>query len=56
MPKSKKSFQAEPLLVCPRCKHEMRLLGIEVVKPSRDLYTFECDHCGQVEIRTIRTA
>jgi hypothetical protein len=56
MPKTKKpDHAAKPLLLCPRCKLEMRLLGIEAEKAGRDLYTFECDNCGQIEIRTVRT-
>ena len=46
---------AEPLLLCPRCELEMRLLGIEAEEPGRDLYTFECDKCEHIEVGTVRT-
>jgi hypothetical protein len=45
----------EPLIVCPHCKLEMRLLGIESYKSGRDLFTFECTKCGHLEVRTLRT-
>jgi hypothetical protein len=35
----------------------MRLRGIEAEEePGRDLYTFECDNCEHLEIRTVRTS
>jgi hypothetical protein len=30
-----------PLMLCPTCATEMRLLGIESENPARDPYTFE---------------
>ena len=42
-----------PLMRCPRCATEMRLLGIESEKLTRDLYTFECGKCGQLEVRGV---
>jgi hypothetical protein len=54
MPTKPKSA-AQPLLLCPQCKLELRLLGIEVERPGRDLYTFECTTCTHLEVRTVRT-
>ena len=41
------------LLVCPNCNAEMRLLGIEPENEHRDLYPFECDSCGHIEVRGV---
>jgi hypothetical protein len=46
---------AEPLLLCPKCKTEMRVFGIEPEKPGRDLYTFECPACLHLEVRGVST-
>ena len=43
----------EPLILCPRCRIEMRLFGIEAENESRDLYTFECIKCGRIEARGV---
>jgi hypothetical protein len=51
MPTTQKT-PAEPLLLCPHCKLEMRLLGIEPDKPGYDLFTFECTKCGRFEARS----
>jgi hypothetical protein len=45
---------AEPLLLCPKCKVEMSLLGVEAESDKRDLYTFECSACGGLEVRGAR--
>ena len=45
---------ADPLLLCPKCKVEMCLLGIEAESAKRDLYTFECSTCGGLEVRGAR--
>jgi hypothetical protein len=45
---------AEPLLLCPKCKVEMCLLGVESESDNRDLYTFECSACGGLEARGAR--
>ena len=42
-----------PLIVCPKCKVEMRLLGIEPEHDTRDLLTFQCDRCGTLEVRGV---
>jgi hypothetical protein len=42
------------LLTCPKCKLELRLLGIETESTSRDLYTFECSKCGSLEVRGVK--
>jgi hypothetical protein len=42
------------LLLCPKCKVEMGLLGIEAESDARDLYTFECSACGGLEVRGVR--
>jgi hypothetical protein len=44
-----------PLMLCPTCATEMRLLGIESENPTRDLYTFECSKCGRLEVRGVST-
>jgi hypothetical protein len=44
----------EPLLLCPKCKVEMSLLGVEAESDKRDLYTFECSACGGLEVRGAR--
>ena len=41
------------LLQCPKCNSEMRLIGTEWETEVRDLYTFECAKCGQVEVRVV---
>ena len=41
-------------LPCPKCKREMHLLGIEPESATRDLYTFQCDKCGGLEVRGVR--
>jgi hypothetical protein len=33
------------LIACPKCRREMRLMGVERESPQRDLFTFECDEC-----------
>jgi len=42
------------LMRCTTCDREMRLFGIEPLTPTRDLYTFECDQCGHIEVRGVR--
>lgn len=45
----------KPLMTCPNCQRgEMRLFGIEPESDIRDLYTFECDQCGALEVRGVR--
>jgi hypothetical protein len=44
----------ESLLLCPKCKVEMSLLGVEAESDMRDLYTFECSACGSLEVRGAR--
>ena len=44
----------EALARCPKCNREMRLFGVESLNPSRELYTFECDQCGHLEVRGVR--
>jgi len=44
----------QSLMRCPKCDREMRLFGIERLSPTRDLYTFECDQCGHIEVRGVR--
>ena len=43
----------EPLLLCPKCRVEMRLFGIEPESPVRDLYTFECPKCEGLVVRGV---
>src|SRR5262249_22969044 len=43
------------LMICPKCSRgEMTLFGIEPENDTRDLYTFECDKCGTLEVRGVR--
>jgi hypothetical protein len=42
------------LLLCPNCNVEMSLFGIETESDVRDLYTFECNACGGLEVRGVR--
>jgi hypothetical protein len=46
----------EPLILCPDCKAEMRLFGIEAENPVRDLFSFECTVCGKIEARGVLVA
>jgi hypothetical protein len=46
----------EPLILCPDCRVEMRLFGIESESSVRDLYTFECIRCGRIEARGVLVA
>jgi hypothetical protein len=42
-------------MTCPKCKRgEMCLRGIEAESEIRDLFTFECDKCGALEVRGVR--
>lgn len=43
----------EPLILCPSCRSEMRLFGIESHSSTHDLLTFECASCGDVEARSV---
>jgi hypothetical protein len=43
-----------PLLLCPICNIEMCLFGIETESDKRDLYTFECIGCGDLEVRSVQ--
>jgi hypothetical protein len=45
----------KPLMTCQKCNRgEMFLRGIEAETEIRDLYTFECDKCGAIEVRGVR--
>jgi transcription elongation factor Elf1 len=47
----------EPLasrVICPKCKREMALVGIESEHENRELYTFECEDCELLEVRGVR--
>ncbi len=46
----------EPLILCPNCKIEMRLFGIEPESDVRDIYTFECHQCGRLEVKGVLVA
>jgi hypothetical protein len=46
----------EAMILCPDCKVEMRLFGIESENPVRDLYSFECIECGRIEARGVLVA
>jgi uncharacterized protein with PIN domain len=49
-------IKIESLVRCPKCNREMRLFGIEPLNPERELFTFECDRCGRLEVRGVRIA
>ena len=53
MNRADKTTITQPLILCPRCNLEMRLFGIEAESDVRDLYTFECGTCGQLEVRGV---
>ena len=40
-------------MLCPCCKIEMRLFGIEPESDTRELYTFECNGCSRLEVRSV---
>ena len=44
---------APSLIVCPHCKLELFLVGIEMERPGRDVFTFECLKCHRVEARGV---
>ena len=44
------------LLLCPYCKVEMWLFGIEAESDIHDLYTFECSACDLLEVRGVRVS
>ena len=51
------AFRTEPvksLLTCPKCRLELRLFGIETESAKRELYTFECEKCGALEVRGVK--
>jgi hypothetical protein len=54
MAKPSKQSAIKSLIRCPKCKREMLLFGIEPESATRDLYTFECDKCGALEVRGVR--
>ena len=45
--------EIKPLMVCPHCRLEMRVLGIETDGDAREVYTFECVTCGYLEARGV---
>jgi hypothetical protein len=51
---AKENEPIKPLLSCPTCGQEMRILGIEPAGPKRDIYTFECESCDTLEVRGVR--
>jgi hypothetical protein len=53
-PMARRPEPVKSLLTCPKCKLELRLLGIETESTSRDLYTFECSKCGSLEVRGVK--
>jgi predicted RNA-binding Zn-ribbon protein involved in translation (DUF1610 family) len=50
----KPRIEAKSLLTCPQCGLELRLFGIEPENSRRELYTFECEKCGALEVRGVR--
>jgi hypothetical protein len=47
--------ETKPLILCPDCKVEMCLFGIEHERIGRDLFTFECRKCDRIEVRGVAT-
>jgi hypothetical protein len=45
----------DPLILCPRCRTEMRLFAIEPITEYYDDYAFECGGCHRMEVRSVRT-
>ena len=43
----------QPLLLCPKCNLEMRLLRTDAECDIRDLYTFQCLMCAKLEVRGV---
>ena len=52
MPMAKLAVKS--LLICEKCKLELRLFGIEAETVERDLYSFECPKCGSLEVRGVK--
>ncbi len=51
------AFKVRPLILCPDCKREMRLFGIEPESEIRDVFTFECNGWqARSERRSCRSA
>ncbi len=48
--------KVKPLILCTKCKIEMRLFGVEAESDIRDVYTFECSGCGRLEVRGVLVA
>ena len=46
-------LMVESLISCPKCKREMRLIGIEAESDVCDLFTFECIRCRGLEVRGV---
>jgi hypothetical protein len=55
-PRTDTPSKPKALLLCPHCKVEMSLLGIEAEDDARDLYTFECSGCRVLEVRGVRVS
>jgi hypothetical protein len=53
-PMARQKKPVKSLLTCPKCKLELRLLGVETESASRELYTFECSKCGGLEVRGVK--
>jgi hypothetical protein len=43
----------QPIMLCPKCKVEMHLVGVEPEQPGGDLFTFECRKFGHLETRAV---
>jgi hypothetical protein len=52
---ARRAKPVKSLLICPKCKLELRLLGIESESTTRDLYTFECSTCGRLDVAASRS-
>jgi RNase P subunit RPR2 len=41
-------------VICPKCRSPMWLTRIEPYLSDRDMRTFECDGCGQLEMIAVK--
>ena len=53
-PMARRAKPIKSLLTCPKCQLELRLVGTETESASRDLYSFECTKCGNLEVRGVK--
>lgn len=42
------------VLLCPKCDRVMALIGIEPDGAKRERFTFQCEECAHLEVRSVR--